>query len=40
MTSRLFTLVPALLMAGCATFTPDPVSLPVTPAEHWQQAAG
>ena len=38
MTSRLFTLVPALLMAGCATFTPDPVSLPVVPAEHWHQA--
>ncbi|MBE0485666.1 efflux transporter outer membrane subunit [Marinobacter sp.] len=37
MTIRLTALVPALLLAGCATFTPEPVGLPVTPPDHWEQ---
>lgn len=35
MTARLLVLLPAVLIAGCATFTPEPVPLPVTPPEQW-----
>ena len=36
MTFRLFALVPVLLLTGCATFTPEPVDLPVEPPPQWQ----
>lgn len=35
MTARILVLLPALLVSGCATFTPEPVPLPVTPPEQW-----
>jgi len=35
MTARILVLLPALLVGGCATFTPEPVPLPVTPPEQW-----
>lgn len=35
MTARLLVLLPAVLIAGCATFTPEPVPLPVAPPEQW-----
>ncbi len=35
MNTRLYALVPVLLMAGCATFEPEPVSLPLTPPDQW-----
>lgn len=35
MNARILVLLPALMVAGCATFTPEPVPLPVTPPEQW-----
>lgn len=35
MNIRLYALVPALLMAGCATFTSEPVSVPMTLPDQW-----